>query len=125
MLAANFGRAKLRLVHSRVTEGRDPGKVWLYLFKNLKLLGADLGDIKEKAGKVAAGAGQTSHPSLGHWIRLEIYCDDRNGRRGFGHGLHGIWVGSEYDVDPRGDEPEGYVGVLLDFVLLWRSDIDD
>jgi hypothetical protein len=83
------------------------------------------GISRKKPVRLPPGRGQTSHPSLGHRIRLEIYCDDRNGRRGFGHGLHGIWVGSEYDVDPRGDEPEGYVGVLLDFVLLWRSDIDD
>ena len=122
-LGGHFGRAKLRLVRSRVPEDRDPGKVRLHLFEQLKLLAAQLGHIEEESRDIAAGAGQGSHPSLRHRIRLEIHSDDRNGLGRFDRGLHRIRVGGEDDIDACRDEPGGDVGVLLDLILVrgWTS----
>ena len=122
-MGGHFGRAKLQLVHSRVPEDRNPGEAWLHLLEKLKLLAAHLGDIKEEARDVAAGAGQGGDPSLGHRVRLEIYSDDRNGLSRFGRGLQRMRGGGQDDIDACGDEPSGDIGVLLDLVLLRGSDV--
>ena len=91
----------------------------------MKLLAAHLGDVEEESRDVAAWAGQAGHPSLGRRIRLEIHSDDRNGLGRLGHDLQRLRVGSDEDIDARGDELGGESRVFFDRVLLRGSGVDE
>src|SRR5262249_10644391 len=95
-----FRGVELRAGDLSIPDDGDALETWNRLYQKLYLLRAELGNVEEETGHVAARPCQSLDPAGPDGIGLKINPDDRHSRLCLHRGTNRVRISGEQHIDP-------------------------